>query len=109
MLSPDASWISPERLATVPDAELLRFAHLCPDFIIEVISPSDSVPASHRKLAAWLTNSVRLGFLIDPATETAWVYRPGADPTQVNGFDHSLSGEDVLPGFVLELRRLRRR
>ena len=108
VLSPDASWISPERLATVPDAELLRFAHLCPDFIIEVISPSDSVPASHRKMAAWLTNGVRLGFLIAPASETAWVYHLGAEPTEVNGFDHTLSGEEVLPGFVLELRRLRR-
>lgn len=106
--SPDASWVSPERDATVVGRDRERFAHVCPDFVIEVASPSDYVAALQEKMLAWLANGVRLGFLLDPATETAWVYRPGTEPTEVRGFDQTLSGEDVLPGFVLELRRLRR-
>ncbi len=106
--SPDAAWVSPERDATVVGRDRERFAHICPDFIIELASPSDAIGVLHEKMAAWLTNGVRLGFLLDPATETAWVYRPGAEPTEITGFDHNLTGDDVLPGFVLELRRLRR-
>jgi Uma2 family endonuclease len=106
--SPDASWVSPERDATVVGRDRERFARICPDFIVEVASPSDSVAALHEKMRVWLANGVRLGFLLDPATETAWVYRPGAEPREVSGFDQTLSGEEVLPGFALELRRLRR-
>lgn len=103
-----AAWVSPERDATVVGPDREGFAHVCPDFVTEMVSLGDSLAELHRKLATWLANGVRLGFLIDPATETAWVYRPGAEPAEVNGFDHTLSGENVLPGFVLELRRLRR-
>ncbi|MBC7449247.1 MAG: Uma2 family endonuclease [Hymenobacteraceae bacterium] len=106
--SPDAAWVSAERDTTVIGADRERFARVCPDFVIEVASPSDNIPVVREKMKLWLANGVRLGFLLDPATETAWVYRPGAEPTEVSGFDHTLSGEDVLSGFVLELRRLQR-
>jgi len=106
--SPDACWVSAERDATVPAEEREKFAHLCPDFIIEVESPSDSLRSLQSKMVDWIANGVRLGFLISPPTETAWIYRADGTVSKVSSFDAELSGEEVLPGFKLELRRLRR-
>ncbi|MGI4870126.1 MAG: Uma2 family endonuclease [Janthinobacterium lividum] len=108
MLSPDASWVSPERLATVTDSELKVFPRLCPDFVIEVKSPSDRIKTLQAKMEQWLKNGVRLGFLLDTETTTAYVYRPGQPIEEIQGFDGELSGESVLPGYRLDLRRLRR-
>ena len=108
VLSPDASWVSPQRLAAVTPAQLEKFPPLCPDFIIEIKSPSDRLKTLHAKMEQWLRNGVRLGFLIDTATETAFIYRPDEPtPETVQGFDHELSGEPVLVGFRLDLRELR--
>ncbi len=107
VLSPDASWVSPERLATVAPAELKKFPHLCPDFVVEVKSPSDQLKTLQEKMAQWLSNGVRLGFLINTETETAYLYRPGQAVEVVQGFDNELSGDPVLPGFRFDLRELR--
>ena len=107
VLSPDASWVSPERLATVSTAELRVFPRLCPNFIVEVKSPSDRIKTLQAKMQQWLDNGVQLGFLLDTQAETAYVYRPGQPVETVQGFDHELSGEPVLPGFQLDLRELR--
>ena len=107
VLSPDASWVSSERLATVTAAQRQKFPPLCPDFVIEVKSPSDRIPTLQAKMEQWLRNGVQLGFLIDTETETAYVYRPGQPTETVQSFDHELSGEPVLPGFQLDLRELR--
>ncbi len=107
VLSPNASWVSPERLATVTPEQLRKFPPLCPDFIIEVKSPSDRIPTLQAKMEQWLTNGVRLGFLIDTETETAYVYAPGQPLHTVQGFENELSGEPVLPGFRLDLRELK--
>ena len=107
VLSPAASWVSPERLATVTPEQLQKFPPLCPDFIIEVKSPSDRIPTLQAKMEQWLSNGVRLGFLIDTETETAYVYTPGQPVKIVHGFDNELSGEPVLPGFRLDLRELK--
>ena len=107
ILSPDASWVSPERLATVSAVQLQKFPPLCPDFIIEIKSPSDRTKTLQAKMEQWLRNGVRLGFLIDTETETAYIYRPGLAVETVQSFDNKLSGEDVLPGFQLDLWELR--
>lgn len=107
VLSPDASWLSPERLATVTAAQLQKYPPLCPDFVIEVKSPSDRIPTLQAKMAQWLDNGVRLGFLIDTESETAYVYAPDQPMQTVEGFDKELSGEPVLPGFRLDLRELK--
>ncbi len=107
VLSPDASWVSPERLATVTPAQLQKFQPLCPDFVIEVKSPSDRIPTLQAKMEEWLRNGVRLGFLIDTETEAACVYAPGQPVQTVQGFENELSGEPVLPGFRLDLRELK--
>ena len=107
VLSPDISWVSPQRLATVTAEQRQKFLPLCPDFIIEIKSPSDRLKTLHAKMEQWLRNGVRLGFLIDTATETAFIYRPDEPAETVQGFDHELSGEPVLVGFRLDLRELR--
>ena len=107
ILSPDASWVSPERLATVSAAQLQTFPPLCPDFIIEIKSPSDRIKTLQAKMEQWLRNGVRLGFLIDTEAEIAFVYRPGQPVETIQGFDNEMSGEGVLPGFPLDLRELR--
>ena len=99
--------MSPERLATVTAAQLQRFPLLCPDFIIEIKFPSDRIPTLQAKMEQWLSNGVQRGFLIDIETETAYVYAPGQPVQLVVGFDNELSGEPVLPGFLLKLRELK--
>ena len=86
-----------------------KFAPLCPDFIIELKSRTDSLRVLQRKMTdTWLANGTQLAFLIDPETETSWIYRAGqAVPDVFAGFDRELSGEPTLPGFALDLRWLR--
>ena len=107
-LSPDASWLSLATWEKVPAAKRRKFLPVCPEFVVEVMSPSDTLPSSQAKMAQWLQNGAQLGFLItdDPA-EAAYIYRPGQPVETVQGFDHELSGEPVLPGFRLDLRELR--
>jgi Uma2 family endonuclease len=107
VLSPDASWVSPERLATVTPEQLQKFPALCPDFVIEIKSPSDRIPTLQAKMEQWLRNGVRLGFLIDTEAETSYVYAAGQPMQTVQGFGNELSGEPVLPGFRLDLRELK--
>lgn len=107
VLSPDASWVSPERLATVTPEQLQKFPPLCPDFVIEIKSPSDRIPTLQAKMEQWLRNGVRLGFLIDTEAETSYVYAAGQPMQTVQGFGNELSGEPVLPGFRLDLRELK--
>ncbi len=102
MRAPDVGWISKERLMNVLPEELKKFAHVCPDFIIEVRSESDSIKQLQDKMHKWLKNGVRLGWLIDPQTQTTTIYRPGHQPED-KSFTETLSGEDVLVGFTMNV------
>lgn len=102
MRAPDVGWVSNERLATVTAAQLKKFAPVTPDFVIEVRSESDSLPELKTKMEKWLANGVRLAWLVDPQTQTTTVYRPGQEPT-ATPFTETLSGEDVLIGFSLNV------
>lgn len=106
-LSPDVSWLSLATWAKVPLEQRNKFLPVCPEFVVEVKSPSDRMTTLHAKMEQWLRNGVQLGFLLDTEAETAFVYRPGQPPVEVQGYDNELSGEAVLPGFVLDLRPLR--
>lgn len=110
MLSPDASWISEERLAGLTRTQIEdEFPPVCPDFVIELRSKTDRLPTLKKKMTLWLHYGARLGWLIDPTTETVYVYRPGHPaPTVVKGFGTALSGEPELGGFALDLGELRR-
>ncbi len=105
--SPDAAWLSTERIAALPPDARQKFWRVCPEFLIEVQSPSDSLSVLHEKMRSWIANGARLAFLISPPTETAWVYRADGTTTEIVGFDHTLSGEDVLVDFTLYLAELR--
>lgn len=106
-LSPDASWFSWARWAQVPAEMRNKFLPICPEFVAEVKSPSDRLATLHAKMEQWLRNGTQLGFLLDTEAQLAWVYRPGQAPEEIRSYDAELSGESVLPGFVLDLRTLR--
>ena len=101
--APDASWISQARLVLLPIAERNRFALICPDFVVELRSRSDRLNTLQRKMHEYREQGARLGWLLDPLSGRVEVYRPDQN---VEVFDRpvSLSGEGVLPGFVLDLR-----
>jgi Uma2 family endonuclease len=103
--APDASWTLYSRLNKLPPGELQKFPLLCPDFVIEVASPSDRLPKLRAKMEEYLANGVRLGWLIDPKQRRVYVYRPGKD-VQVRSNLKQISGSPELPGFVLKLAEI---
>ncbi len=105
--SPDAAWIAKERWEALSDSEQEKFPPLCPDFVLELKSESDPLKAAQEKMGEWLENGCRLGWLLDPQGQKAYVYRPGRTVVEWEGFTQQLSGEDVLPGFALDLGLLR--
>ncbi|MBO0351381.1 Uma2 family endonuclease [Phormidium pseudopriestleyi FRX01] len=100
--SPDASWIQKERWDGLTEAQKQQFAPLCPDFVVELRSASDSLNELQDKMREYLENGVRLGWLIDRQNIRVEIYRPGQD-VEIIESPETLSGEDVLPGFVLDL------
>ncbi|MFN6568437.1 Uma2 family endonuclease [Dendronalium sp. ChiSLP03b] len=102
--SPDASWVSRKRLAALnPDPA--KFLPMAPDFAVELRSANDSLKTVQQKMQEYIDNGVRLGWLIDPQNQRVEIYRPGKD-VEVLQSPTSLSGEDVLPGFVLDLAQI---
>ena len=102
--SPDASWVRKERLEALnPDPT--RFLPMAPDFVVELRSATDNLKTVQQKMQEYLENGVRLGWLIDPQNQQVEVYRQGTD-VEVLQSPISLSGEDVLPGFVLDLTQI---
>jgi len=107
MLSPDASWIARARWDALSADDRRGFARICPDFVVELLSPSDRLTDTMRKMEHWLEAGARLAWLIAPASESVFVFEPNQPVRPLQGFDQALSGEPLLPGFALELRRLR--
>ena len=105
--SPDASWVPCAAYEALPEAQRRRFPPVCPTFVVEVRSLSDGLAPLRRKMETYLANGVQVGFLLDPTTETATIYRPSQEPQELPSFDRTLSAEPALPGFELDLRPLR--
>ncbi len=105
MRAPDVSWISQERYDKLPKRELKKFAKICPDFVLELRSATDRLRALHGKMAEYLDNGARLGWLIDPSEKQVFIYRPDA-PVEHLQNPATLSGEPVLAGFTLDLARV---
>ena len=101
--SPDLSWIRFDRWNALTDDEQREFAPVCPDFVIELRSKSDSLDALHEKMVEYIENGAKLGWLIDPVEGNVYVYR---QQTAVACIAHpeTLSGEPLLRGFVLEMK-----
>jgi|SRR6478672_4757414 len=100
--SPDASWVRKERWEALTSEQKAKFPPICPDFVIELLSPSDSLKVAQDKMKEYQDNGAVLGWLIIRKSQQVEIYRQGQE-VQVLEFPASLSGEDVLPGFMLNL------
>ncbi|MEB3175135.1 MAG: Uma2 family endonuclease [Cyanobacteriota bacterium] len=100
--SPDAAWIPLEKWTALSGAEQQGFVPLCPDFVIELRSPSDNLKTLQEKMAEYRDNGARLGWLINRQSREVEIYRQGQAPEIVRN-PNFLSGEAVLPGFTLDL------
>ncbi len=100
--SPDASWLTRAKWEALSRDEQRKFSHVVPDFVAEVRSPSDSVRELREKMAEYVECGVRLAWLIDPETRTVEIYRPAQPPEQLEN-PATLSGEDVMPGLLVDL------
>ncbi|MBP0028834.1 Uma2 family endonuclease [Roseofilum sp. Guam] len=100
--SPDVAWIANQRWETLTLEEQEKFAPICPDFVIELRSRSDSLTQLQEKMQEYLDAGLKLGWLIDPQNQQVEIYRPN-QPIETVQLPTTLSGETVLPGFTLEL------
>jgi Uma2 family endonuclease len=100
--SPDAAWITLDRWENLTLAQRKRFLPLCPDFALELVSENDDVDDTRSKMQEYLDNGLRLGWLINPKARQVEIYRPSQAVELLNA-PKSLSGEDVLTGFSLNL------
>ena len=100
--APDASWVRRERWEALTPQQREKFVPLCPDFVVELRSPSDSLKELQAKMQEYIDNGARLGWLIDRKNQRVEIYRP-LENVEILSNPTTLSGEDVLPGFVLDL------
>ena len=100
--SPDAAWVLRSRLAQLTPEQKQKFLPLCPDFVVELCSPTDPLEEVQAKMDEYIENGARLGWLIDPETRRLQIYRP-LRPIEVLDQPPQVSGEPELPGFVLDL------
>lgn len=100
--SPDAAWVRRDRWEALTSEQKRKFIPLCPDFAVELKSPSDDLEDIQDKMQEYLVNGLLLGWLIVPETGRVEIYRPNQD-VEILDNPTSLSGETVLPGFVLDL------
>ena len=103
--SPDASWIKRERWDCLTEQQKKSFAPICPDFVVELRSPSDSLTQLFLKMFEYLENGTSLGWLIDPFKRQVYVYRPNEEPVVLDN-PETVSGDPLLPGFTLNLTEL---
>ncbi|MDX6380810.1 MAG: hypothetical protein QOI57_1834 [Rubrobacteraceae bacterium] len=103
--SPDSSWVRRSRLETLTTEQRRRFLPLCPDFVMELRPSSDRLSIVQDKMKEYMDNGARLGWLIDPEQKRVYVYRPQR-PVREQDAPETVSGDPVLPGFVLNLREV---
>jgi Uma2 family endonuclease len=101
--SPDVAWVSMERWEALTPAQRKKFLPLCPDFAVELVSETDDVEETRSKMQEYINNGLRLGWLINPRTRQVEIYRLN-QAVEVLQSPATLSGEEVLPGFVLDLQ-----
>lgn len=103
--SPDVAWIRNDRWNALSAQEQEQFPPLCPDFVVELGSRTDSLKTLKEKMEEYISNGAELGWLLDPSERRVHVYRAGADP-EVLEDPKEVSGEPLLKGFVLDVRAL---
>ena len=104
-LSPDAAWLSNEARKRMSQEEITRFPYLCPEFVIEVRSPSDRLAKAKAKMEQWIANGAQLAWLIDADAQTVYVYQPN-QPVETRKGIAKLHGKGPVKGFVLQLRTI---
>jgi len=104
--SPDTCWVSMEKWQSLTEKEKRSFAPVCPEFIVEIRSKSDKLADIQAKMEEWIENGTQLSWLIDIKTQKTHIYRADGSIEIVKGFDKTLSGEAVLPGFEFDLKNL---
>lgn len=107
MRSPDVAWIQKARWDKVPLHDKEKFAHICPDFVIEIRSKSDPLVMLKEKMIEWMQNGCRLGWLIDPEEKKVYIYLKGKKGVRCVKFGNPVTGGDVLPGFILDVSALK--
>lgn len=100
--SPDAAWIQLERWNTITPEQQEKFPPICPDFVIELRSRTDSLEPLQQKMQEYLNSGLKLGWLINPQQQQAEIYRIN-QPVEILQLPATLSGENILPEFTLEL------
>ena len=101
--SPDVAWVEQSRWDALTPEQRRKFPPICPDFALELVSPSDRPLMVRAKMQEYLGSGLQLGWLINPQDKQVEVYQAGQDPPEVLEAPMTLSGEPVLPGFVLNL------
>ncbi len=107
VLSPDASWISKGKWQALSDEDQNKFAPICPEFVIEIKSKSDSLEDLQTKMKNWVSNGAQLAWLIDPSQKKSFIYKSTGEMEKVEGFDKKLKGEGLVEGFVLDLNLIK--
>ncbi|UNU23986.1 Uma2 family endonuclease [Microcoleus vaginatus] len=103
--SPDVSWIEKSRWDALTPEQKQKFPPIAPDFVLELMSPTDSLKDTQDKMQEYMNNQVKLGWLINRKSRRVEIYRQGQE-IEVLECPTELSGEDILPGFVLKLKTL---
>ncbi len=105
MRSPDAAWLPLSRWKALTAKQRKKFLPLCPDFVIELRSPTDSLKAMQKKMQEYRENGAEMGVLIDPDQRRVYVYRRGRK-VQILDDPKTVACDPVLPGFALDLREI---
>ena len=105
MRSPDASWLRLERWNTLTEDQKASFAPICPNFVIELRSASDTLTSLQDKMQEYMANGASLGWLIDRKNRTVHIYRPNQAPEILNN-PETVNGAPELPGFVLWMAKI---
>lgn len=103
--SPDVSWVEKSRWDALTTEQKEKFIPLCPDFVIEILSPNDNLKKTQNKMQEYIENGCRLGWLINRKKQEVEIYRSGQD-VEVLQCPQTLSGENALPGFILNLQKI---
>ena len=103
--APDVSWIEKERWDALGEEDQEKFAHICPGFVVELMSPSSTLKEQKAKMEEYIANGARLGWLIDPFNKRVYIYRPG-QPVDYLENPTTISGDPTLPGFVFNVAEI---
>lgn len=103
--SPDASWIKLTKWNSLSAQQKTKFAPICPDFVVELRSPSDNLKMLQDKMQEYIDNGVSLGWLIDRTTRQVYIYTPDSEVKSLDN-PQTISGEPILSGFVLDLAKI---